>query len=173
LDTGAELLEIGTGPGNLGCEVAAAAAEPRMHGLDISERMLSLALAKDVYQSVARAGADRIPFAPEAFDGVYSAFVLHSVFNQERTFRELWRVLRPGRRAVLIDLYPSRGSAGRALFTGFFHALRREFGAPALYRPVEHYVRFALETGFEVCSVQLLGETRSYNHFLMTVHKLR
>lgn len=169
---GEELLEIGTGPGNLGSQVAAVAAEPRLRGLDISGRMLSLARAKNVYQSVARAGADRLPYASEAFDGVYSAFVLHSVLHQERAFRELWRVLRPGRRAVLIDLSPSRGSVARALVTGFFHSLRREFGAPALYWPVEHYVRFALEVGFEVRSVQLLGETRSYNHFLLTVHKL-
>ena len=167
-----EILEVGTGPGNLGREVVTVAPEAVVQGVDISERMLGLARTKGVYRVTARASAERLPFPTEEFRGIVCAFVLHSVFDQARALAEFRRVLRPGGRAVVIDLCPSERGCGYAL-RGFFHSLRRECGAPARYRPVEDYVRLALDQGFEVLRVRSLGEIRKYSHYLLTLGKPR
>jgi hypothetical protein len=49
--------------------------------------------------------------------------------------------------------------------------VRREFGAPALYRQVEHYAKLAIDHNFEVVDIEALGQPRKYSHFLLTVTK--
>lgn len=171
LDHAHQVLEIGTGPGNLGAAIAKTGARCAITGLDISLKMATLAESKRVYESVSCASFERLPFANGQFHHVYSAFVLHSVLDQDRALDEIWRVLRPGGLAVLVDLCPVGRSPMLAGMLGYFHSLRREHGAPAYYRPIETYVRLALDRGFEIKTVKPLGHPRKYMHFLLTVHK--
>lgn len=163
------VLEIGTGPGNLGEEIVAVTPAIKLSGIDISERMLGLAGGKSIYRSVVRASAERLPFPSEEFDAVYTAFVLHSVLDQGRALTEIYRVLRPGGRAALIDLCPT--NIEQSAIRGFVHSLRREYGAPARYRPVKDYVSLAVERGFQVHVVRQLGEPRKYSHYLVVLQR--
>ncbi len=56
-----------------------------------------------------------LPFAAEVFDGAFSAFVFRNLSSVEATLDELNRVLRPGSRAVVVDLTRPRGRLTRLL----------------------------------------------------------
>jgi len=167
------VLEIGTGTGNLGMEVLATNKSITAIGIDISTRMAAAAAARGIYSGVVRASVEQIPFPEETFDAIFTAFVLHSVWDQIRAMREIRRVLRPGGRVALIDLCPVRRSMVVGTTLGLFHALVREYGAPARYRRVDEYVRISVELGFEVTAVRPLGGPRRYMHFLVGLQKVR
>jgi len=56
-----------------------------------------------------------LPFAGGVFDGAFSAFVIRNLTSVEATLGELDRVLRPGSRAVVVDLTRPRGRLTRFL----------------------------------------------------------
>jgi ubiquinone/menaquinone biosynthesis C-methylase UbiE len=167
------VLEVGTGPGNLGVHVAEAARQVSILGVDISLEMISLAKSRGVYGCVARASFEHLPFETDEFDGLFSAFVLHSVRRQVHALSEVRRVVKPGGPVVLIDLCPARGRQLAAAAAGFLHSLNREHGAPAIYRPVEAYVRMALEVGFEIAGLRPLGRPRAYQHYMLTMRNTK
>ena len=80
---------------------------------------------------------EALPFADEAFDGVFSAYVFRNLTSIARTLDELARVLRPGGRVVVVDLARPRNWAaawvhriGSALFLPLAGLIAR---APADY----------------------------------------
>lgn len=80
---------------------------------------------------------EALPFADEAFDGVFSAYVFRNLTSIARTLDELARVLRPGGRVVVVDLARPRNRAaawvhriGSALFLPLAGLIAR---APADY----------------------------------------
>lgn len=80
---------------------------------------------------------EALPFADEAFDGVFSAYVFRNLTSISRTLDELARVLRPGGRVVVVDLSRPRNRAaawvhriGSALFLPLAGLIAR---APADY----------------------------------------
>jgi arsenite methyltransferase len=78
-------------------------------GVDLSEELVRVARgegpatrASDV--RVVRASAEALPFRDGAFDHVLSNGALNLVFDKERAFREIARVLRPGGTLAIADL---------------------------------------------------------------------
>ena len=47
--------------------------------------------------------AERLPFASFVFDRIIMVDTLHHVFDQQQTILEIWRVLAPGGRIVIIE----------------------------------------------------------------------
>ncbi len=56
-------------------------------------------------EEVREANALALPFADESFDAVWSNGVLHATGDTPRAIREVWRVLRPGGRAIISHFY--------------------------------------------------------------------
>ena len=97
--TGRDVLEIGVGMGADHLEWAK--ASPRsLAGVDLTEKAVELTRARLSYARLSSdlhvADAERLPFADERFDLVYSWGVLHHSPDTARAVRELIRVLRPG-----------------------------------------------------------------------------
>ncbi|MCA8942643.1 MAG: class I SAM-dependent methyltransferase [Planctomycetes bacterium] len=101
-----EILDIGTGPGDIPLLLAAANPSARITAVDAAETMLGLAR-----QKVARAGledritlraadAKSLPFDDGAFDGVISNTILHHIPDPVSYLAEAGRVL--GRGTLLI-----------------------------------------------------------------------
>ncbi|WP_433923521.1 class I SAM-dependent methyltransferase [Paenibacillus taichungensis] len=95
--TGERILDIGSGNGDLTAKIAAAGAIPT--GIDLSERMVTLAQQKypDLNVQVKDASQYR---TDEPFDAVFSHAALHWINNPAATTRSIWLALREGGRFV-------------------------------------------------------------------------
>lgn len=107
---GLKVLEIGCGLGTDGAQFAKAGAD--YTGVDLTEAAVELARKRfelfDLSGTFQTADAEDLEFADESFDLVYSHGVLHHTPDTGKTIREIYRVLRPGGRAMVM-LY-HRGS---------------------------------------------------------------
>jgi SAM-dependent methyltransferase len=104
------VLDVATGPGTLA--LIAAAEGARVSALDFSPQMIEQLRrrAQGVPDLDVRVGdGQALPFADGAFDGAFSMFGLMFFPDRVRGFRELARVLRPGRRAVVSSWAPFEG----------------------------------------------------------------
>jgi ubiquinone/menaquinone biosynthesis C-methylase UbiE len=68
---------------------------------DISRGMLKHASVKSLLATCAP--VEKLPFASGVIDRVIMVDALHHVFDQEQAILELWRVLAPGGRIVIIE----------------------------------------------------------------------
>ena len=145
LGEGARALDVGTGTGDFA--LALLARSPRsatVTGVDISPGMLQVAERR---AAKARLGAryerliasvESLPFANGAFGVAVAAFVIRNVGDIPRGLREIRRVLRPGGRAVILDLHTPRNPTVRRLYRSYSFVsprLAAAFGSdPEAYR---------------------------------------
>ena len=119
-------LDVGTGTGDFA--LALLAQSPRsatVTGVDISAGMLRVAERR-----AARAGlgpryerliasVESLPLPDGVFDVAVAGFVIRNVHDIPRALREMRRVLRPGGRAVILDLHTPRNPAIRRLYRAY------------------------------------------------------
>jgi demethylmenaquinone methyltransferase/2-methoxy-6-polyprenyl-1,4-benzoquinol methylase len=130
---GAYALDLATGTGDLALELRRQGAA-RVVGADYCEPMLAAAHAKlrtrgasDIELVVA--DALQLPFADATFDCVTSGFLLRNVVDLPHALREMRRVLRPGGRAVALELtHPPAGPLAAA-FRLYFDGIMPRLGA--------------------------------------------
>lgn len=107
LQPGEAVLDIGSGPGLLAAEIAnIVGPKGTVRGVDISESMLAMASGRCEAMPWVKfedAGATQLPFEDGAFDAVVTVQVLEYVEDIETALAEIYRVLRPGGRALVID----------------------------------------------------------------------
>jgi arsenite methyltransferase len=107
---GERILDIGCGPGHLAFEIAARVG-PRgaAYGVDVSEHMLAIArvrrarVATGVRIELQSADATALPFEAATFDAAVATQTYEFVEDIGRSVAELYRVLRPGGRALILD----------------------------------------------------------------------
>ncbi|MDQ3666374.1 MAG: class I SAM-dependent methyltransferase [Acidobacteriota bacterium] len=101
---GLKVLEIGCGVGTDGAQFAGAGAD--YTGVDLTDAAIELAQKRfelfNLPGEFQTADAEKLDFADDSFDLVYSHGVLHHTPDTERAVREIYRVLRPGGRAVVM-----------------------------------------------------------------------
>ena len=104
---GERILDIGSGPGLLAHDMAAAVGpQGRICGIDTSEPMLAMSAKRCATQPWAefrQADATQLPYPDGSFDAAVSTQVYEYVANIPAALAELYRVLRPGGRAVIVD----------------------------------------------------------------------
>lgn len=106
----ARLLDLATGTADVAVALARAYGDSMVVGSDPSENMLAvgreklhdLALSDRITLEVGDAQALSYPDA--SFDGVTMAFGIRNVPDRAKAVREMARVLRPGRRACILEL---------------------------------------------------------------------
>ena len=105
-----DVLEVGPGPGYLGLEWLSRTKGTHLTGLDLSADMIELARHNATEYGLAeRAGyvigdAAGMPFDDEAFDAIFSSGSLHEWADPIATLDEMWRTLRPGGTALVLDM---------------------------------------------------------------------
>jgi arsenite methyltransferase len=109
LQPGEHVLDIGSGPGFLACEMAAVVGDHgSVHGVDPSESMLAIAEHRERTPGAAptefRAGdAVELPYPDASFDVAVSTQVYEYVEDMPAALAEARRVLRPGGRLLVLD----------------------------------------------------------------------
>ncbi|MDE3113502.1 MAG: ubiquinone/menaquinone biosynthesis methyltransferase [Chloroflexota bacterium] len=109
LGAGERAVDVGVGTGDLSAGLLAASAPTSsVVGLDLAPRMLEMSGRRlrrygARYASVV-GSATALPFRDAAFDRIVTGFTIRNVGDLPRALREFRRVLRPGGRAVLLEL---------------------------------------------------------------------
>ena len=122
LPAGAQVLDVGTGPGRLPVEIARRCPELRVTGLDVSARMVEAARAaiEPGQQVVAEVGdVAALPYRDGSVDLVVSTLSQHHWPDLPAAIRELARVLAPGGRIWIYDLRPALRGAQAAAGVAF------------------------------------------------------
>lgn len=107
LEAGERVLEVGCGNGLLADEMAdEVGLTGHVTGADISDSMIALARAHcgprpELHFSAAN--ADRLPYADASFDAAVTVQCLCFVTDVPKAMSELFRVLRPGGRLVILE----------------------------------------------------------------------
>jgi SAM-dependent methyltransferase len=140
---GEHVLEVGPGTGYYALDVADwIAPGGTLDVLDVQQEMLDHTLRRARERGVERIAATRgdarsLPYADASFDAAYLVTVLGEIPDQDAALRELARVLRPGGRLVVGELFgdphwvrPSR-LRERAERAGL--AYERRLGSPLGY----------------------------------------
>ena len=145
-DAPLRILDVACGTGDLAVALAAAAPQGgRVTGVDISKKMLSLVGRKAAKAGVAfnvkteLADAENLPYADGAFDVVTCAFGVRNFEHRDRGLAEFLRVLRPGGKAVILELSVPQKRGARRFYNLYFSTIMpwiggRVSGDPEAYK---------------------------------------
>jgi demethylmenaquinone methyltransferase/2-methoxy-6-polyprenyl-1,4-benzoquinol methylase len=123
LGENARALDVGTGTGDFALDLLARSpVSAAVTGIDISPGMLEVAERRAAKAGLGSryerliASVESLPFADGLFDVALAGFVIRNVGDIPRGLREMRRVLRPGGRAVILDLHTPRNPTIRRLY---------------------------------------------------------
>jgi ubiquinone/menaquinone biosynthesis C-methylase UbiE len=108
------LLDVACGPGVVTAALAPGAAS--MVAFDATEQMLEKAKSRCVKAGLTNVDfkcgdAENLPFADAQFDGVVTRLAVHHFADPQRALDEMFRVLRRGGTAVVVDIVSSQEPA--------------------------------------------------------------
>jgi ubiquinone/menaquinone biosynthesis C-methylase UbiE len=108
---GERVLEVGPGTGYYALPVAEwVSPGGTLDVVDVQQEMLDHTMRRAAEQGIGnispvRADARALPFEDDSFDGAYLVTVLGEIPDQDAALRELRRVVRPGGRIVVGELF--------------------------------------------------------------------
>jgi len=102
----------------------------RIVGADFAEPMLRAGKGK-VSPAVSPVVSDalQLPMRESSASGAIVAFGIRNVADLDAGLREVWRVLEPGARFVILDFTTPRASVVRAFYQFYFHQVLPRIGA--------------------------------------------
>lgn len=122
------ILDVASGTGDLA--IAALKLNPKkIIGIDISEEMLNIGIQKinkKGYQNIIelkKGDSENIEFDNDFFDGITVAFGVRNFENLNKGLSEMYRVLKPGGRAVILEFSKPRLFPVKQLYDFYFKAV--------------------------------------------------
>jgi len=123
-------LDVGTGTGDLAFDLLRTSdPSARVTGVDLSEAMLALARQRAARfgfaerYATSRADGQRLPQADASVDRVVASFAVRNFGDLATGLREMRRVLRPGGRAVILELSTPPNPFVRLVYGAYFGVL--------------------------------------------------
>jgi demethylmenaquinone methyltransferase/2-methoxy-6-polyprenyl-1,4-benzoquinol methylase len=113
---GARILDVATGTGDVALEIARTTPPSvKITGADFCKEMVDLGQIKAAQSPYADridfkvAPCEDLPFPNETFDSITIAFGIRNVVDRKLGLAEMWRVLRPGGRMIILFPAPAAG----------------------------------------------------------------
>lgn len=127
---GSRILDVATGTGDVALEIALRTPDSvRITGADFCQEMVDLGIVKVAASPYAGridlkvAPCEDLPFANETFDSITIAFGIRNVVDRKLGLAEMWRVLRPGGRMIILEFSTPRSLLFRQLYYFYFRRL--------------------------------------------------
>jgi demethylmenaquinone methyltransferase/2-methoxy-6-polyprenyl-1,4-benzoquinol methylase len=148
LTRGRSALDVACGSGKLTGELAKLAGpDGRAVGVDFSAGMLAIARRDHPKLEFIEGDALKLPFEDAWFDASTIAFGLRNLSDQVLGLSEMWRVLKPGGRAVVLEFVrPPRGPVGMAYRLYLRTLLPVVGGALSGDPPAYHYLSDTIDS---------------------------
>lgn len=147
LTTGARVLDLATGTGDLAIMVARTHPDVSVVGVDPSAKMLEVGEKKvaeaalDERLSLELGDAQALRFESKSFDGVCIAFGIRNVPDRLQGLREMARVTKPGGRVAILELSEPRGGVLGPLARFHVHSVVPTVGALLSGKREYHYLQ--------------------------------
>lgn len=127
---GARILDVATGTGDVALEIARSTpVSVRITGADFCREMVELGEAKVAASPYGSridfrvAPCEDLPFPDNTFDSITIAFGIRNVVDRKLGLAEMWRVLRPGGRLIILEFSTPRSRLFRQLYYFYFRRL--------------------------------------------------
>lgn len=127
---GSRILDVATGTGDVALEIARRTpGSVRITGADFCREMIDLGAVKVAASPYAGridlkvAPCEDLPFADDTFDSITIAFGIRNVVDRKLGLAEMWRVLRPGGRMIILEFSTPRSQLFRQLYYFYFRRL--------------------------------------------------
>ena len=128
------ILDVATGTGDFAIESIQILKPKKIVGVDISQGMLDVAKEKiekkglqDIFD-VQLGDSENLQFADNSFDAVTVAFGVRNFEDLEKGLSEIHRVLRPGGKAIILELSNPTAFPIKQLYYFYFHKIVPAFG---------------------------------------------
>jgi len=127
---GSRILDVATGTGDVALEIALRTPDSvKITGADFCREMIDLGIVKVAESPYANrielkvAPCEDLPFANETFDSITIAFGIRNVVDRKLGLAEMWRVLRPSGRMIILEFSTPRSLLFRQLYYFYFRRL--------------------------------------------------
>lgn len=133
-DKPAHILDVATGTGDFAFESLKILAPQKITGVDISQGMLDIAREKirkrglqDKFE-VKLGDSEKLLFGDNTFDAVTVAYGVRNFENLEKGLSDMYRVLKPGGKAVILEFSKPRVFPVKQLYNFYFHSILPAIG---------------------------------------------
>lgn len=127
---GSRILDVATGTGDVALEIAGSTpASVRITGADFCKEMVELGEVKVAASPYAGridfkvAPCEDLPFSNNTFDSITIAFGIRNVVDRKLGLAEMWRVLSPGGRMIILEFSTPRSMIFRQIYYFYFRRL--------------------------------------------------
>ncbi|MCY7330462.1 MAG: bifunctional demethylmenaquinone methyltransferase/2-methoxy-6-polyprenyl-1,4-benzoquinol methylase UbiE [Saprospiraceae bacterium] len=121
-----EMLDVATGTADVAIMAAKMLRPARIVGIDIAKQMLELGRQKITTQQLDQVitletgDSEQLRFEDASFDAVTAAFGVRNFEHLEKGLREMYRVLRPGGRVVILEFSKPHIFPFKQLYNSYF-----------------------------------------------------
>lgn len=127
VNEGGRVLDVATGTGDVALEIARTTPPSvKITGADFSAEMVQLGEQKVASSPYASridfkvAPCEDLPFPSDTFDSITIAFGIRNVVDRRLGLAEMWRVLKPGGRMIILEFSTPRSALFRNLYYFYF-----------------------------------------------------
>lgn len=127
---GSRILDVATGTGDVALEIARRTPPSvKITGADFCREMVELGEVKVAASPYAGridfkvAPCEDLPFPDNSFDSITIAFGIRNVVDRRLGLAEMWRVLKPGGRMIILEFSTPRSQLFRQIYYFYFRQL--------------------------------------------------